>query len=462
MLEIERKYLLKPSVLNLRMPGTHCVAITQFYTHVSAKKSVRYRSVEGRYFKTVKIGKGGIRQEREKEISQKKYRKKLKKRIGYFIRKRRCFFTLDGLEYSVDIYEKPLDGLYVLEVEFTGEKAYQNFSLPEVLRPYVQKEVTDDEHYKNKNLALFGLPLGEDNPARADRNVLQKLRKLFKKTLGYREKVLAGGDDEDLHQLRVSVRTAVSLLESFALLWEEGTAQKYRNMLKEILSITNHKRDLDVMKKRLKKVEKSITDKHVMKAHKKLMKEIRTWIAREQRYIVAYLQSSRFEEILQEYDRFLKEEAELKRTLYGDYAIKAVCSHIVCRRFEKIRKMHKKIDYKKEWEKLHKLRIAFKKLRYLLENCDTFARSKSMEEALTAMKKLQKSLGAFHDAHQQREIFTRLPAVHRDEEVHFFVEKILLPQIHAYQQEEIDAIRDEVKTFLKQKKTFRSLCAPVT
>jgi CHAD domain-containing protein/CYTH domain-containing protein len=462
MLEIERKYLLKPSVLELRIPGTYCVAITQFYTHVSPNKSVRYRSVEGSYFKTVKIGTGGIREEREKEISAKRYKKRQKKRIGLFIKKRRCFFAIDGVEYSVDIYEKPLQNLYVLEVEFVDEEAYRNFSLPDQIKTHVLKEVTDDACYKNKNLALFGAPLAEEDPARALGQVLQKLQKLFSKTLSYRQKVLACDDEEDLHQFRVSLRTAVSLLENFSLLWEDGVAEEYRVLLKEVLSITNHKRDLDVMKKRLRKVEKSIRDKSVMKAYKKLMDEVEVWIAREQRYITAYLQSIRFETIEESYENFLEKEAVTKSTCYGSYAIKSVCSYIICRRFEKIEKMHKKIDYKNEWEKLHKLRIAFKKLRYLLENCETFEGDKSMKKALSDMKKLQKSLGAFHDAHQQREIFTHLPVVKKDKKVGYFVKNILLPHIHAYQQNEIDAIKDEVEAFLKHRKVFRSLCTPAT
>jgi CHAD domain-containing protein/CYTH domain-containing protein len=418
--------------------------------------------VDGKYFKTVKIGRGGVRQEREKEISRKRYQKKQKNRIGSLIRKRRCLFTIDGLEYSVDIYEKPLQNLYVLEVEFVDEEAYRNFSLPNQIKTHVLKEVTDDECYKNKNLALFGLPLDEDSSDRALGYIVHRLQKLFAKTVSYRKKVLQGGDDEDLHQFRVSLRTAVSLLENFSLLWEDGVAEKYRGMLKEIISITNHKRDLDVMKKRLHKVEESIRDERVMKAYEKLIDEVAVWIAREQRYIAAYLQSIRFEDIKQSYENFLKEEAVTKSTCYGSYAIKSVCSYIVCRRFEKIEKMHKKIDYKSEWKKLHKLRIAFKKLRYLLENCETFEGDESMEKALIDMKKLQKSLGAFHDAHQQREIFMHLPVVKHDEEVGFFIKNILLPHIHKYQQREIDAIKNEVETFLKHRKAFRSLCAPAT
>ncbi len=78
MKEIERKYLLYPSIDTFLKNIPHsCQNITQFYTKVTPTRSVRFRKIDGKYYKTVKKGQGGIREEVEKEISQKSYLRNL-------------------------------------------------------------------------------------------------------------------------------------------------------------------------------------------------------------------------------------------------------------------------------------------------------------------------------------------------------------------------------------------------
>ena len=86
MLEIERKYLLKPDVLSLVQ--SYCIkslSIEQYYTKVTSEMSVRYRRCGEDYLKTVKKGQGGIREEKEKPVSRHQYRKHMHRRIGSVI-----------------------------------------------------------------------------------------------------------------------------------------------------------------------------------------------------------------------------------------------------------------------------------------------------------------------------------------------------------------------------------------
>ncbi len=61
-----------------------------------------------------------------------------------------------GLAIEVDEYAGALAGLCVAEVEFGDEAAAAAFSVP----PWFGRDVTDDEAYKNRRLALDGLPSG--------------------------------------------------------------------------------------------------------------------------------------------------------------------------------------------------------------------------------------------------------------------------------------------------------------
>lgn len=57
---------------------------------------------------------------------------------------------------ELDVYDGPLQGLITLECEFPSKEAADTFVLPDWLSSAV--EVTNDAAFKNKNLALHGLP----------------------------------------------------------------------------------------------------------------------------------------------------------------------------------------------------------------------------------------------------------------------------------------------------------------
>ena len=80
MQEIERKYLASPTIKRLiRQRRLTPHTIEQFYTHSDAEKTVRYRKMDDTCYKTVKKGAGIVREEIEKEIPKRTYKKKRKK-----------------------------------------------------------------------------------------------------------------------------------------------------------------------------------------------------------------------------------------------------------------------------------------------------------------------------------------------------------------------------------------------
>ena len=459
MYEIERKYLLKPVALKFLKKTLHnCRKLTQFYTSVTPEASVRFRRVGKNYFKTVKKGQGGVREEHEKEILQKKYRKNLARRIGYVIRKKRCLFTVKGLEYSVDMYRKPFAGLLALEVEFSNKQAYEAFVLPKKIASFVLEEVTEDERYKNKNLALFGLPSEGQGAIEV---LIQKLMKRKKEILHYRETVLDGGDDEALHQFRVALRASVSLLGSCRLMCDESGCLQYRKELKEIISVTNRKRDFDVMGAKLTKFQEDVKNPDLQKAFARLHEVIATERGREARFIKAYLQSSYFTEIMKRYEDFLAGGYRQSTTVYGRYAILPVCDYVILTHFMKIKKRIEKISGRQDDAPLlHKLRIDFKKMRYLLENFQSLYAADQMQMCIDEVKKLQNLLGAFHDGYQQRLIFEKLRKRQKEETVLFLLDNVILPQLHTVRQQEIVSIEKRVRRFLKSEARYRALFVP--
>ncbi len=58
------------------------------------------------------------------------------------------------LTVEVDVYAGDLEGLLTAEVEFPDEATAREFSAPE----WLGRDVTDDERYANRALAVNGIP----------------------------------------------------------------------------------------------------------------------------------------------------------------------------------------------------------------------------------------------------------------------------------------------------------------
>lgn len=151
-MEIERKFLLSapppPEVIG---KGEE---IHQGYLLADKKGELRLRHQGDCYFLTVK-GDGTLSRE-EWEIEAPKWVFNLLWPFSKGRRIEKTRFTVKDVE--VDVYRGRLAGLIILEREFPDEQAVAAFRLPEWAADAV--EVTANQAYKNKNLAVHGLPKG--------------------------------------------------------------------------------------------------------------------------------------------------------------------------------------------------------------------------------------------------------------------------------------------------------------
>lgn len=415
MKEIEKKYLLKDSIVSLiKTHKLYGHKITQFYTSITESKGVRYRQMDEHYFKTVKRGTGATRDEEESEISKIKFQKKYKKRIKNPIRKNRYLFDYEGKEYSIDVFKKDLKGLYILEIEFPTLEALNAFKLPTLLQEHVIKDVTLDEAYKNKNMTLHGKPsytydlgsifakldamnIAELNdyfisnltPIDALRVILYKFSLCI---LYYKECVLLYDAEEDLHQFRVNIRKSRAFLKEFAFLFSKDTHNYFNEKLSEFASLTNQKRDLDVIKERLTELEET---------HNVIQEDISRQQENEHQKITQMLEGENFEIFFQSYQNKLKENT-LVNTNNSSENIEETAKKVLKNLHTKIVKKINALDKEFSIKKLHKIRIAFKKFRYLLEEFQHIFGEEKIEKMIEKGKKLQTLLGDFNDAVNQK------------------------------------------------------------
>ncbi|MGH2961831.1 MAG: CYTH domain-containing protein [Solirubrobacterales bacterium] len=154
-MEIERKFLLdeRPGWLD-EHPST---AIRQGYLAiVEGESEVRLREKGGATFLTVKRGSGEVRREEEVELRREQFDALWPLTEGRRVSKRRYAVAHDDHTIEVDVFEHPLAGILLAEVEFHSEEASAAFDPPS----WLGTEVTGDGRYANESLAMRGAPPG--------------------------------------------------------------------------------------------------------------------------------------------------------------------------------------------------------------------------------------------------------------------------------------------------------------
>lgn len=155
-MEIERKFLIEAGAeLPADLDRHRSERILQGYLALEEGVEVRVRRRGTRAFLTIKSGGGRARLEEELEIDDGRFGRLWPLTEGRRVRKTRTNIPLGGgLVVELDVYADAHDGLVVAEVEFPSEQAADAFEPP----PWLGREVTDDPRYKNRALALDGIP----------------------------------------------------------------------------------------------------------------------------------------------------------------------------------------------------------------------------------------------------------------------------------------------------------------
>lgn len=153
--EIERKFLLRSRPPPLEAFRFHEIA-QGYITNSDEPTEVRLRQRDRDHFLTVKRGAGLTRTEVEIPLKKEQFKALWPLTLKMRVVKKRFLIPHAGRTIEVDLFEGPLDGLTLAEIEFPSETASETFDLP----PWLGREVTDVPGFSNRNLALHGLPDG--------------------------------------------------------------------------------------------------------------------------------------------------------------------------------------------------------------------------------------------------------------------------------------------------------------
>ena len=420
-LEIERKFLLKNSqILDfLKEAGLvfKHLEISQFYTKITQNEEIRFRSEEGKFIKTIKVGKDLIREENEEFCEKAEFKKALKNRIGRIITKDRYIFRLNNNPCNIDVFKDGLNGLCTFEIEFSDENEAVYFKLPPFLEQFCQADVTCDKRYKNKFLAIHANENEQIDYKRAysvfkNREISpnfaanlksgEALRALFlsifKEIKRLKDDYLQDHDEEILHSLRVNLRKVRSLLKIFNGVFDEKVTLFFGENFKILANSTNKKRDLDIFLGFLSE------QKHA----NELIYFVQKALNLEYENVKSYLSDDENYAFLKEWEIFLN-EGEFYRSKLFDVSLSRLGSFKLRTLLVLAQKRLKSLDQDCPNESFHKIRIELKKVRYTYEFLSEIFYFDGLKKYEERLKDMQEIFGALQDYDVWLGILERLP-----------------------------------------------------
>jgi CYTH domain-containing protein len=153
-MEIERKFLIERLPDELDRHSSSRIEQGYLALDDDSGAEVRLRRRGGELTLTVKGAGRVARVEVELEPGEAQFESLWPLTEGRRVEKTRHLIPAGELRIELDVYEGALEGLVVAEVEFPSDDAAARFKPPEWFGP----EVTDDGRYKNRALAVDGLP----------------------------------------------------------------------------------------------------------------------------------------------------------------------------------------------------------------------------------------------------------------------------------------------------------------
>jgi CHAD domain-containing protein len=236
--------------------------------------------------------------------------------------------------------------------------------------------------------------------AEAVRCIMEQLVSVMRLNLpGVRDDI----DSEFLHDFRVSVRRARSLLGQLQGVLDADTTAALQKQLKAMGAITGNVRDLDVYL--LKKNEYTDLVGEFLKPG--IVQLFRT-LQRKRRYakdrMIKLMAGAEFEADLSDLDRFVLSDPLAESTApNGSSPVGEMARMVIFKRYRRIIKKGRRITDATPDEALHNLRIDCKKLRYLLEFFTSLFPRDQMKLLIKQLKQLQENLGDFNDLSVQQE-----------------------------------------------------------
>jgi len=213
-------------------------------------------------------------------------------------------------------------------------------------------------------------------------------------------------DDESLHDFRVAVRRTRAALTQIRGALPEAEAARYRRDFAWLGRLTGPARDLEVLRRRLHEYHGAAAPGEETEAVQAL---VACRLRQERERIARALGKSRFPRLMGDWSCMLQLDADPREApASASRPIAGVARQRVAAAFAKVIERADRAERAGSAEPLHSLRIACKKLRYLLEFFRPLADPEAVEATISSLKSLQDLLGDLQDRAVHAAILRRL------------------------------------------------------
>ena len=204
-------------------------------------------------------------------------------------------------------------------------------------------------------------------------------------------------DTEIVHDYRVAIRRTRSALVWDKKIFDRSLIARFQKDLAFVGKLSNELRDLDVYllnQDKYKAMLPSVLQKDLTPLFEYLAKQRATAFKK----VVSGIQSRKYKKIMQTWEAWLNEtQNEVHQGPAAAYPILHLASKRINKQYKDVIKSGRQILNDSEDEKLHKLRIKCKKLRYLIQFFANLYPPEKINALVKQLKKLQDVLGDFND-----------------------------------------------------------------
>ena len=237
----------------------------------------------------------------------------------------------------------------------------------------------------------------------ATRRILIYLLNVMKQN---EEGVIRDIDTEFLHDFRVSGRRTRSALSQIKDVFPEAELDRFKQDFRVLGQYSNKLRDLDVYL-RNKEQYLSMLPENLRSGLDPFFMDLEKERENELGKFVEVLRSDFYRQLVSDWDAFLVSDAahegdSAKRPVNAEEPVITLARAFIWRRYKKIMKDGAKMDSNSPDEKLHRLRIQCKKLRYLMEFFASLFPADEITLLTKQLKQFQDNLGEFNDLSVQR------------------------------------------------------------
>lgn len=237
--------------------------------------------------------------------------------------------------------------------------------------------------------------------------IFSELKNLLRTMEANEAGLIADRDPEDLHRYRVSLRRTRSCIGQMKRSLPEDRIAKFKPEFAWLGSVTGPTRDLDVFLHDMKRYRNRL-DEMSRPSLEPLLELIQSDKRSAHDRLVAQLDTQRYRSLVSAWRAFLDSAMDEGEAPETDRPIAEVAADRIRSRYERMIRRGRRLDAMKATDRLHRLRIDGKKLRYLLEFFRGLFPEETVDPLIATLKRLQDHLGGFNDLLVQQNAVSRM------------------------------------------------------